>query len=169
MRYSSLFVAARLKKDNPRECSTIIRKAETHAGHAQDWKLCAEAWMECLNDTDNATRCLLEAECRFHDISRELAICAAGWLKLLNNPKATQRCVKKITDIASSSEDWDYCAEFLENAGCRELTGFCLRQSEKYARTREEWLERAGIWKDLLHDEENSQRCTKIATNRLLR
>ena len=158
-KYSSLFTAARDKKDSPSECVAIIRKAEAHAGHAQDWSLCADAWLNCLNDAENATRCLLEAECRFHDICRELAICASGWLTLLKNPEAAQRCVRKIASIASSAEDWDYCAEFLANAGCRKLAGFCLKQSEKYASNTVEWLERAKVWRDLLHDDENSRRC----------
>ncbi|MFA6294155.1 MAG: hypothetical protein WC637_20360 [Victivallales bacterium] len=158
-RYSSLFTAARDKKDSPAECTAIIKKAESHARHAQDWRLCAEAWLECLNDIDNANRCLLEAECRFHDICRELAICATGWLSLLRNPEAAQRCVRKIASIAKSAEDWDYGAEFLANAGCRKLAGFCLKQSERYASNSEEWLERARLWRDLLHDEENSRRC----------
>ena len=163
MRYSTLFAAARAKKDSPRECAAIIRKAEAHAGHAQDWRLCAEAWLDCFHDTDNAARCLLEAECRFHADCRELALCAAGWLALLRNPAAAQRCVEKIAGHAKSAEDWDYCAEFLANAGCRELAWFCLLQSEKYARTHQEWQERAIAWRDLLQDEANSKRCAESA------
>lgn len=164
MRYSSLFISARDKKDSPSECAKIIRKAEAYAKHAQDWELCAKAWLECLNDTDNATRCLLEAECRFHDICRELAICAAGWLTLLKNPEAAQRCIRKITTIANSAEDWDYCAEFLVNAGCGRLAGVCLEQAEKYAHSQKEWQERAYAWRDLLNDEANSSRCSENAT-----
>ena len=158
-RYSSLFIAARDKKDCPLECAAIIKKAETYARHAQDWRLCANAWLECLNDVDNATRCLLEAECRFHDICRELVICAAGWLTLLKNPEAAQRCIRKISIIASSAEDWDYCAEFLANSGCNKLAGHCLLQAEKYANSRKKWQERASAWRDILHDESNSKRC----------
>ena len=160
-KYSSLFISALEKKDSPRECAAIIRKAESHARHAQDWRLCANAWIECLHDTDNATRCLLEAECRFHNICRELVICAAGWLTLLKNPEAAQRCIGKITSIASSAEDWDYCAEFLANTGCDKLAGFCLTQAEKYANSLKEWQERAAAWRDILHDEVNCRRCTK--------
>ena len=163
-RYSSLFAAALEKKDCPHECIALIRKAEAHAGHAQDWRLCAETWLECFKDADNAARCLLEAECRFHDNCRELAACASAWLALFNNPVAAQRCVEKITGHAKSAEDWDYCAEFLAKASCRELAGFCLVQAEKYATTKQDWQQRAAAWRDLLQDEANGKRCADAAS-----
>lgn len=163
MRYSSLFSTAREKKDCPGECAEIIRKAEAHAGHSQDWCLCAKAWLKNLNDTDNAARCLLEAECRFYRNCRELAICAGGWLDLLNNLEGAKRCIEKITHTASNAEDWDYCADFMAKAGIGHLAGFCLLQAEKYAHTHKEWQERADMWRDMLHDEANSHRCAENA------
>jgi hypothetical protein len=163
MRYSSLFTAAREKKDDPDACAAVIRAAEAHAGHAQDWGLCAKAWLECLHDTDNANRCLLEAECRFYDNCRELAICAANWVGLLNNPVAAQRCIGKITKMASNAQDWDYCAEFLMNAACNSLAALCLEQAEKFAITPADWQERAEVWRDMLHDEINGSRCAANA------
>ena len=163
MRYSALFAAARAKKDSPHECVALIRKAEAHAGHAQDWRLCAEAWLDCFKDADNASRCLLEAECRFYYDCRELAVCAAAWMALFHDQKAAQRCVEKITGRAGLATDWDYCAEFLMNAGSQSLAVFCLRQAEKYARTRQDWQQRAAAWRDLLQDESNSRRCAESA------
>ena len=47
MRYSSLLAAA-VEKKRPHEYIVLTRKAEAHAGSAEDWDFCAES---AENDT----------------------------------------------------------------------------------------------------------------------
>ena len=72
MRYSEHFsYARRIKESDPARCREVIHITEDKAASAYSLKLASETWLECFNDTDNAYRCLLLAECRWWNICRK--------------------------------------------------------------------------------------------------
>ena len=99
--------------------------AERFADNTRDWTLIAKAWMEKLQNPEEARRCMREAEDAI-DIPHDWILIAKAWKEYFSDLQAAIRCMvhelgvltgPALTDISSWQRDCEsdrkkgYCAE----------------------------------------------------------
>ena len=115
MIYSQHFtrIAVLVEVGNKSKAEELLRTAEKYAlqSVSTHMVLCAKAWMQYLDNPDNAVRCLLEAECNNSDV-RSLLEIAEAYIELSLHKAACRRCIKKAIAAAETEEDQMRLQEF---------------------------------------------------------
>ncbi len=125
MNFSDYFVkVAEMSRFDKNAAEKILREVENYSLPyiANHMILCAKSWLWYLNDSDNAVRCLLEAECNNVDDTASLLEIAAAYKLLELHPKARERCIRKVVSAAKSEEDQQRLQEFFEEcSNCKQF------------------------------------------------
>ena len=107
--------------------------AERFADNTRDWTLIAKAWLEKLQNSEEAKRCMGEAEGAI-DIPHDRILIAKAWKEHFNDLQAAIRCMVHELGVLTKtgltdSDSWDpdcesdrkkgYCAEHYSFTLCR--------------------------------------------------
>ena len=93
------------------ETAYVLVSAERFADNTRDWTLIAKAWMEKLQNSEEAKRCMEEAEDAI-DIPHDRMVLAKAWKDHLDDLQAAIRCMVHELGVLTGSgltdsDSWD--------------------------------------------------------------
>ena len=118
------------------DIASILLSAERLADGTRDWTLIAEAWVENLQNWEEAKRCMEEAE-EAIDVPRDRIVIARAWKEHFNDLEAAIRSIVHELGVLAGpaltdSNSWDFGCESDRKKGyCAEHYSFTLSEPEE--------------------------------------